>query len=102
MSVVVVATAYPAEGHHDAVADAFVRAIEQVHGEPGCELYSLNVAPDRLVMIEKWTSAEALQTHSTSAAIQQLVVDLNGKLARALDVQVLEPRPAGTPAQGVL
>jgi quinol monooxygenase YgiN len=102
MSVVVVATAFPAQGHREAVADAFVRAIEDVHGEDGCELYSLNEGSDRLVMIEKWSSAEALQAHSTSPALLRLVADLDGKLVGALDVQVLEAHPAGTAEQGVL
>jgi quinol monooxygenase YgiN len=77
MSVVVVATVVPLAEHRDEVIAAFKETIEQVHGEDGCELYALNEAPDRLIMIEKWASPEALRVHSKGAALTAL----NPKLA---------------------
>ena len=56
MSVVVVATILPLAEHRAEVIAAFTETIAQVHEEEGCELYSLNEAPDRLIMIEKWAS----------------------------------------------
>ena len=81
MSVVVVATIVPLAEHRDEVIAAFKETIEQVHDEDGCELYSLNEAPDRLIMIEKWASPEALRVHSTGAALAALNPRLAGKVA---------------------
>ena len=82
---------------------ALAAAVSQAHGEEGCELYALNQKDDRFVMIERWASLGALQTHSTdSAGLQKLNADLKGKLEAPLDVVVLEPVPAGEPAKGAL
>ncbi|MGH3410466.1 MAG: putative quinol monooxygenase [Streptosporangiaceae bacterium] len=64
MSVVVVATIRPLPEHRDEVIAAFTETIAQVHAEGGCELYALQQADDRLIMVEKWTSREALGVHS--------------------------------------
>lgn len=55
---------------------------------------------DRLVMAEKWSSAEALAEHSRGPALAGLNQALAGRLGADLDVPVLRPHPAGTPAQG--
>jgi quinol monooxygenase YgiN len=103
MPVIVVATIKPLPEHRDEVRAVLEAAIPQVHGEEGCELYALNQKDDRFVMIERWASPAALQTHSTdSAGLQQLNAELKGKLEAPLDVVVLEPVPAGEPAKGAL
>ena len=103
MPVIVVATIKPLPEHRDEVRAALEAAIPQVHGEEGCEVYALNQKDDRFVMIERWASLAALQTHSTdSAGLQQLNAELKGKLEAPLDVVVLEPVPAGEPAKGAL
>lgn len=102
MSVVVVATIVPLAEHRDVVVTALRSAIEQVHGEDGCELYALHEAPDRLVMVEKWASSEALGIHSRGAALTALARALAGKVTGAPDVVVLQPVPAGDPAMGQL
>jgi quinol monooxygenase YgiN len=95
MSVLVVATIFPIAEHRDAVIAAFEHAIPQVHAEPGCELYALNLAPDRLVMIEKWSDSEALAVHSTGAALRELGAVLQGRLVQAPEVLTLTPSPTG-------
>jgi quinol monooxygenase YgiN len=103
MSVIVVATVYPAPEHRSEVITAFVDAINQVHAhDVGCEVYALHESDDRLVMIEKWASAEALEAHSTGDALKELTQRIKGKIVGGLDVQVLQPHPAGTPQQGSL
>jgi quinol monooxygenase YgiN len=102
MSVVVVATIYPQPEHRAEVLAAFETAIEQVHGEPGCELYALHEADDRLVMVEKWADEAALEVHRGAPALAGLGAELRGKLTRGLDVQVLRPHPAGTATQGAV
>ena len=102
MSVVVVATIVPLAEHRDDVIAAFKETIEQVHGEDGCELYALNEAADRLIMIEKWASPEALRAHSKGAALTALNPRLAGKVAGPSEVIVLQQVPAGDSAKGQL
>jgi quinol monooxygenase YgiN len=103
MPVIVVATIKPRPEHRDEVRAALEAAVPQVHGEEGCELYALNQKDDRFVMIERWASPAALQTHSAgSAGLRKLNAELKGKLEGPLDVVVLEPVPAGEPAKGAL
>ena len=96
MSVVVVAHIRPLPEHLDAVRDAFLEVLPEVHAEPGCELYALHEADGVLVMVEKWESQEALTTHMTAPALTGLGPELAGKLSGAPEVQVLRPLPAGT------
>lgn len=101
--VVVTAIFVPAPGQFDAVHTALLPAIAAVHEEPGCLLYAIHRAPDdSIVMIEKWDSAELLDSHGAGPAVAALNAALEGKLARPVDVTRLEPLPAGTELQGTL
>jgi quinol monooxygenase YgiN len=102
MSVVVVVTAFPIAEHRAEVVAAFEEAIARVHEEPGVELYALHEGPDRLVMIEKYTSEQARSEHRKGAALASLLSALEGKLSSPLDTQVLAPHPAGNPRKGTL
>ena len=102
MSVVVVATVIPQPEHRAEVIAAYTQAIARVHAEDGCELYALNQAEDRLMMIEKWASREALGAHNQGAALAALRSQLAGKIAGPAEVIVLEAVPAGNPAKGQL
>jgi quinol monooxygenase YgiN len=102
-AVVVVATIRPLPEHRAEVIAAMEKAIADVHAhDDGCLLYALHQGEDRLVMVEKWASAEALAEHSRGAALVELNQALSGRLAGQTDVQILRPQPAGTPAQGSL
>jgi quinol monooxygenase YgiN len=100
MSVVVIVTAFPVPGHRAEVIAAFEAAIKRVHEEPGVELYALHEGADRLVMIEKYTSAQARSEHRKGAALADLRSALEGKLSTDLDAQVLVPHPGRKPAEG--
>ncbi len=102
MSVVVVATITPLPEHRDEVIAAFTATIAQVHAEDGCELYALHQAPDRLIMVEKWASRDALGIHSKGAALAALNPQLAGKVTGRPEVIVLDPVPAGDAAKGQL
>jgi quinol monooxygenase YgiN len=102
MSVVVVVTAVPVPEHRAEVIEAFEAAIARVQDEPGVELYALHEGRDRLVMIEKYVSAQARSEHLKGPALADLRSALDGKLDGALDAQVLLPHPAGTMQKGVL
>jgi quinol monooxygenase YgiN len=53
-------------------------------------------------MIEKYESAQARAEHVKGAALADLRSELDGKLSRPLDAQLVEPHPAGEPGKGVL
>jgi quinol monooxygenase YgiN len=103
MSVVVVATIRPLPDHRAEVIAALETAIARAHAEDdGCLLYALHEGPDRLVLVEKWSSAEALASHGRGAAVAALNKSLKGLVEGPADIQVLEPHPAGTVEQGRL
>ena len=102
-AVIVVATAYPATEHKAEVIAAFEAAIAKVHSEEsGCELYALHEGNDRLVMIEKYASQDAVDQHIKGAGLAGLRAALEGKLSAPLDVQFLAPHPAGSEDKGAL
>jgi quinol monooxygenase YgiN len=102
VSVVVVATIIPLPEHRDEVIAAFIATVPQVHAEDGCELYALHQREDRLVMIEKWASHDALVVHSKGAALAAINPKLAGKVAGPPEVIVLDAVPAGDAAKGAL
>jgi quinol monooxygenase YgiN len=102
VSVVVVATITPSDGHYDEVRQILLDTIPRVHEEPGCELYSMQEDGRRLVMVEKWESAEALQEHSDAEPLAEAGRAMAGKLAGKVDVRTLSAVPAGDGAKGAL
>ena len=102
MSVVVVATIVPLPEHRGEVIATITETVGKVHGEDGCELYALHQADDRLMMVEKWASAEALRAHSRGAALAAQAPRLAGKLAGPAEVIVLQAVPAGDQVKGQL
>ena len=101
--VVVVATIRPLPEHRAEVIAVMEKVIADVHAhDDGCLLYALHERDDRLVMVEKWSSAEALDRHSRGPALAGLNQALSGRLEEGPDVQILSPHPAGTPGQGTL
>jgi quinol monooxygenase YgiN len=102
MPVVVVASFIAKPEAVEAVRAACTEAIEAVHDEPGCQLYSLHQTGDTFVFIEQWADSDALTTHSTAAAIGTLLAAIGGHLTGAPDVKMLDPIPAGDPAKGQL
>ncbi len=100
--VVVVATMTAKPESVDTVRDACKKAIEAVHGEPGCDLYALHEADGTFVFVEQWADADALQTHSTAPAVSAMFAEIGGLLDGAPDIKVLQAVPAGDPAKGQL
>jgi quinol monooxygenase YgiN len=102
-AVIIVATAFPIPEHKAEVVAAFEAAMAKVHSEePGCELYALHEGDDRLVMIEKYASQDAVDQHIKGAGLAGLRAALEGKLSSPIDVQVLVPHPAGSTDKGAL
>ena len=103
MTVVVIATITPNPEHRGEVINLFEATIARVHAEDaGCELYAMHEDADTLVMVEKWSDADALAAHSGGAALAELNPSLEGKLAARTVVKVYTPHPAGTADLGAL
>ncbi|MCV7228844.1 putative quinol monooxygenase [Mycolicibacterium komossense] len=102
MPVVVVATMKAKPESVEAVREACKRAIEAVHDEPGCQLYTLHQADGTFVFVEQWADADALKTHSTAPAVTAMFGEIGPLLDGAPDIKMLQPVPAGDPAKGQL
>lgn len=104
--VVVVATVVPKPGRDEEVEAAFRTAVAATHAQDdGCELYALHRSirgPEGFVVVEKWSSADALRAHGGGAAFAALSADVADLLAEPLGVTVLQPLPAGDEALGRL
>jgi quinol monooxygenase YgiN len=102
VSVVVVATITPKADQVDAVRQAILASIPQVHAEPGCELYALHEGDGSFVMVERWESPEALKVHGRAEALTTLGGAIADKLAAPPEVRRLTAVPAGDPDKGAL
>ena len=102
MPITVVATLKAKPESVGAVRDACKQAIEAVHSEPGCDLYSLHEADGTFVFVEQWADADALQTHSKAPAVGALFGTVGEMLADAPDIKMLQPVAAGDPGKGQL
>jgi quinol monooxygenase YgiN len=102
MPVVVVATMTVKPESVDTAREIFTSAVQDVHGEPGCQLYSLHESGETFVFVEQWADEEALKTHSTAPAMGKMVSAVGEHLAGAPDIKMLQPVPAGDPDKGQL
>ena len=102
MPVVVVASFTAKPESAEVVRAACEKAIEAVHDEPGCQLYSLHRTGDTFVFIEQWTDADAIKAHGTAPAVGVLFAEIGAHLAGSPDIKMLDPVPAGDPAKGRL
>jgi quinol monooxygenase YgiN len=102
MPVVVVATMKAKPESVELVRNACTEAIEAVHNEPGCQLYSLHEADGTFVFVEQWADTDALTTHSTAPAIGTLFGTVGEHLDGPPDIKMLAPVVAGDPAKGQL
>ncbi|MGV0049808.1 putative quinol monooxygenase [Mycobacterium colombiense] len=102
MPVVVVATMTVKPESVDTVRDILTRAVEEVHDEPGCEIYSLHQSGETFVFVEQWADAEALKAHSTAPAVTKMFTAAGEYLDGPPDIKMLQPVPAGDPAKGQL
>lgn len=102
MPITVIATMTAKPESVDAVQDACKQAIEAVHSEPGCDLYSLHESDGTFVFVEQWADSDALQAHSTAPAVATLFGTIGEHLVGAPDIKMLQPVVAGDPAKGQL
>jgi quinol monooxygenase YgiN len=86
----------------DAVRDILTRAINDVHDEPGCQLYALHESGETFVFVEQWADADALKAHSTAPTVTTMFQTAGKHLAGAPDIKMLQPISAGDPDKGQL
>lgn len=99
---VIVAIVTPKPDQIDAAAAVFTELIPQVHDEDGCERYALHRSKDKLVMIEKWASGEAIAAHGKGPALAELGQRLKDLTAEPMQLLMLDAVPAGDPVKGAL
>jgi quinol monooxygenase YgiN len=102
MPVVIVATLTVKPESVDAVRDILTRAVNDVHDEPGCQLYALHESGETFVFVEQWADADALKAHSTAPAVTTMFQAAGEHLAGAPDLKMLQPILAGDPDKGQL
>ena len=86
----------------DAVREILTRTVKDVHGEPGCQLYSLHQTGETFVFVEQWADEDALKTHSSAPAVAKMLSAAGEHLAGAPDIKILQPVPAGDPDKGLI
>lgn len=88
-AVTVVARLHPDPARLDDAAAAVRTAVPGIHAEHGCELYEPHLADDGTILIvERWSSREALAAHSTGSAVQVLRDGLQGLTTAPAEVTV--------------
>ncbi len=102
--VVVVAEIGIAPGKREEALAALQTLCEETHAkDEGCLLYALQLDPadeSHVFMIEKWSSAEALQTHGATDHIRAF--GGSGTLSGSPVVTVLQQASFGDAAKGSL
>ena len=100
MPVVIVDTLTVKPESVDTVRDILTTSVEEVHKEPGCQVYSLHQTGETFVFVEQWADEEALKAHSAAPAVAKMFTAAGEHLAGAPDIKMLQPVPAGDPDKG--
>ena len=99
--VYVIATLEFAPGMRSAFLAEFAKVVPLVHAEQGCIEYvpgvdaetdipsQHRIGPDRLTIVEKWASVDALRAHDTSAHMQAYRGRVSGYV-RAKEIRILQ------------
>ncbi|WP_295790854.1 putative quinol monooxygenase [uncultured Microbacterium sp.] len=102
-AVVVTAAFHPIEGGRESLTAALEQSLAAVHAEDGCELYALHDAEDgTLVLIEKWSSRDALAAHAAGDAVVRLNAAVAPFLVRPTTVTAMTALPAGDARRGAI
>lgn len=92
--IVVVAKARVKEGSESAVEQAFREVMPPTHEEEGCLRYALHRGTDdprTFMMIERWTSKEALDAHLATGHVQKLFASLAPLVEAPPELFLAEP-----------
>jgi quinol monooxygenase YgiN len=101
--VVVLARAKPGCGGQALAAFGELAAV--THTEEGCLLFALHRDPgdaERIVLVERWTSREALDAHLLTPHLLAFRRESADLWAEPTTIMVLDPVASGDPARGLL
>ena len=101
--IIVIAKSKAKKGFEDQLETAVKAAIPPTHAEPGCIKYALHRSiedPSQFVLIEKWTSKEALNEHLKTPHIQILFKKLAEIVAESPVIQIFEGMAVGNREKG--
>jgi len=100
---VMIVRAVPKPGQTQAVLDVLKEVVPTIHGEDGCELYSLHVHENGdIYFIEKWSSLELSQQHGRSSSVLPILAERTTPLLEGMpEIIALTPVPVGG-AKGAL
>ncbi len=89
--ITVVARLHPAPESIEQASAAVRAALAGIRAEDGCHQYDPHLADDgSFLIVERWASREALDAHSTGAAVQVLRDGLDGLTTAPAEVTVAE------------
>lgn len=103
--VVVTAIFTVQEGRVDDAIAAITETIVATHDEAGCLSYALHRdrnAPETLVLVERWTSHVALESHLQQPYVAALGAKAAELLAAPPAIHICDPIPVGDPMKGTL
>lgn len=103
--VVVVVLSRAVPGRVEEGLAAFSKIAAVTHTEEGCLAYALHrepADPDRIVLVERWATREALDAHLESAHLLAFRRDSDDIWAEPATIMVLDPVGSGDPAKGLL
>lgn len=96
--IIVLAHARAKAGKEEQLTKAFCAAVPPTHAEEGCLKYAFNQSTEdkhAFVMIERWSSKEALDQHLKTPHIQELFKKLPDLLERPIQIQIYHSVSAG-------
>jgi quinol monooxygenase YgiN len=92
------------EAREEALA-ALTAGIEGTHAEDGCIAYALHEdtgQAGRFVIVEKWTSQEALEAHGQAAHLKAMFAVVGPLLAEPPTIVFTAPLAVGDPAKATI
>lgn len=98
MELTVIARAKARAGREADVEKELRRAVGPTHKEAGCLRYAIHRGiddPQTFVVVERWTSREALDEHLKTAHIQKLFSAMGDLLAAPAEILTYQLLPEG-------
>lgn len=105
MAITVVATLITREGQEAAALEALTEAVRATHDEAGNLVYALHrdsQDPRVFVIVERWTSPVALESHFQQPHMVELLGRADALLSEPPTIRVCESIDAGDPVKGSL
>ncbi len=103
--VVVAVTFHINEGRADEAVEAFTGVVVPTHEEAGCLSYALHrdrSDPNVFVLVERWTSYVALESHLQQPYVAALGAKAAELLAAPPTAHICDPVALGDPTKGTL